>query len=232
MKKKRTQEQIEKSKEYHKEYFKKWRLRNIKSLKEKARNYNKEYIQRPEVRKRRSEYNSKYRKRPEVRARRRKYEQRLEVKERRKRYEANPLRKKRIKEYFCEYYRRPEVRKRRTKKVVERCKVDINFRLTRKLRDRVYQAVVNGNGKKLYTTKELIGCSVEKLREHLENQFKPGMNWDNHSRYGWHIDHIIPCASYDLTDPQQQKECFHYTNLQPLWAHENLSKGSKIPEVI
>ena len=53
------------------------------------------------------------------------------------------------------------------------------------------------------------------------------MSWDNWSIKGWHIDHIRPCSSFDLSDPTQQKECFHYTNLQPLWASENLKKNNK-----
>jgi hypothetical protein len=68
---------------------------------------------------------------------------------------------------------------------------------------------------------------MEKLFAHLEAQFRDGMSWDNYGRYGWHIDHIIPCSSFDLTDTDQQRKCFHYTNLQPLWAHENLSKGPR-----
>lgn len=71
---------------------------------------------------------------------------------------------------------------------------------------------------------ELIGCTVEYLRQHLEQQFQPGMSWDNWSISGWHIDHIRPCASFDLTDPIQQAQCFHYTNLQPLWAKDNMIK--------
>lgn len=76
------------------------------------------------------------------------------------------------------------------------------------------------------TFNELIGCSPDELKKHLENQFQPGMTWDNHGLYGWHIDHIRPCASFDLTDPEQQKQCSHYTNLQPLWAQDNLDKGA------
>jgi HNH endonuclease. len=53
------------------------------------------------------------------------------------------------------------------------------------------------------------------------------MSWDNYGRDGWHIDHIRPCASFDLTDPEQQRQCFHYTNLQPLWAADNIRKGAK-----
>jgi hypothetical protein len=71
----------------------------------------------------------------------------------------------------------------------------------------------------------LLGCSVEVLKVHLAAQFLPGMTWEN---YGdWHIDHIRPCASFDLTQPDQQRACFNYTNLQPLWAKDNLSKGAK-----
>lgn len=72
-----------------------------------------------------------------------------------------------------------------------------------------------------------MGCSTETLKLHLEKQFKPGMTWGNHGVKGWHIDHIKPCASFDLTKPDDQLKCFHYTNLQPLWWHENLSKGDK-----
>ncbi len=54
------------------------------------------------------------------------------------------------------------------------------------------------------------------------------MTWENHGRHGWHIDHIIPCAAFDLTDPEQQKKCFHYTNYQPLYTLENLKKGDRI----
>lgn len=73
--------------------------------------------------------------------------------------------------------------------------------------------------------KELTGCSWQELQDHLTSQFKEGMTWDNHGIHGWHIDHIRPCKSFDLSDPEQQKLCFHYTNLQPLWAHENLEKS-------
>jgi len=83
-------------------------------------------------------------------------------------------------------------------------------------------------GAKENKTVELLGCSIEECKSYLESKFIEGMSWDNHGLYGWHIDHIIPCASFDLTDPAQQQKCFHYTNLQPLWAEENLKKGCKI----
>jgi hypothetical protein len=72
---------------------------------------------------------------------------------------------------------------------------------------------------------KLLGCDLQWLIAWLEIQFQPGMTWDNLGQ-GWHVDHKKPCASFDLNDRQQQKLCFHWTNLQPLWAVDNLSKGA------
>ena len=105
-------------------------------------------------------------------------------------------------------------------------KTDPNFRLANNLRGRVRQAL-NGKGKSKNTLK-LLGCSVVFLKKYLENQFQAGMSWNNYGYNGWHIDHILPCASFDLSDPKQQQKCFHYSNLQPLWAKDNISKGAKI----
>jgi len=85
------------------------------------------------------------------------------------------------------------------------------------------------NSKKLIKnnkTFEIVGCSPKLLKEHIEKQFKEGMSWDNYGLYGWHIDHIIP-LSLAKTEEEVYKLC-HYTNLQPLWAKENLSKSNKI----
>ena len=104
-----------------------------------------------------------------------------------------------------------------------RRKTDINFRIKCNIRSRIYVAL--NRGIKSAHTMELLGCSIEEVKQHLEKQFKPGMSWDNHGK--WHIDHIKPCCSFDLTKPEEQRVCFHYSNLQPLWAEENLSKGGK-----
>ncbi len=74
----------------------------------------------------------------------------------------------------------------------------------------------------------LLGCSVDVCRKWIEDRFLPGMSWENYGHSTWHIDHIQPCSSFDLTNPEQQKLCFHYTNLQPLWATDNLTKQDKI----
>ena len=83
------------------------------------------------------------------------------------------------------------------------------------------------NNQKYGNTIKLIGCSIEQLKQHLESKFKLDMSWNNYGIYGWHIDHIKPCASFDLSKPSEQRKCFHYTNLQPLWAIDNLKKGMK-----
>ena len=100
---------------------------------------------------------------------------------------------------------------------------NINYKLRCNLSNRIYDAVKNNRKSK--RTMELLGCSIKYLKQHLFEQFQEGMSWDNYGE--WHIDHIRPCASFDLSDPKQQQECFHYTNLQPLWAFDNQSKGSK-----
>ena len=121
------------------------------------------------------------------------------------------------------YHQRPEVKDRRNKQVKERLKTDVNFRLKNNLRRRLHQAL--NSHTKSASTLALLGCSVDHLKKHLEKQFQPGMTWKEKGKI--HIDHIIPCASFDLCDPIQQKQCFHYSNLQPLWAQVNMSKGDK-----
>lgn len=79
---------------------------------------------------------------------------------------------------------------------------------------------------------DLVGCSTQHLPEHLEAQFKHGMNWQNLGvgKGHWNIDHRVPCAAFDLTDPKQQHICFHWTNLQPMWALDNMRKGAKLTQ--
>jgi hypothetical protein len=81
-----------------------------------------------------------------------------------------------------------------------------------------------GRINKHHSAIELLGCSIEFYKQHLEQQFKPDMTWENHGEL-WEIDHIKPCAAFDLTDVNQQKECFNYINTQPLYYSENRSKG-------
>lgn len=119
-----------------------------------------------------------------------------------------------------------EEREYRRLYVSRRIKTDINYRIRHFLRNRIKHALKHV--KKSKRTEQLVGCSIDYLRNHIEAQFNYGMSWENHSQHGWHIDHKKPCASFDLSDPEQQEICFHYTNLQPLWAEENRRKRDTI----
>ena len=123
---------------------------------------------------------------------------------------------------------RQKNKKRDKDRQMERYKTDPNFRLRVLLRRRIADCIMRKKMSRIYPSMELLGTDIGTARKHLEKQFKNGMTWENHGNNGWHIDHIIPCSSFDLTDPEQQKKCFHYTNLQPLWWKENISKGGKI----
>lgn len=101
---------------------------------------------------------------------------------------------------------------------------DINFRLRRRLRTRVYHALTGYQ--KAATTMELVGCSLEDLKMYLEAQFEPGMTWENYGQ--WHVDHVYPLAWVDLSDSAAQRKAFNYLNLRPLWALENVSAGGSI----
>lgn len=104
---------------------------------------------------------------------------------------------------------------------------DINYKMKHNLKRRMNNAI-KGHFKDCSTLK-LLGCNLETVRQHLESKFTEGMSWDNYGK--WHIDHIMPCASFDLSDPEQQRKCFHYTNLQPLWAKDNMQKKDKVPDI-
>jgi len=110
-----------------------------------------------------------------------------------------------------------------TEKYLERRKKDPAFKILTILRSRILD-VLRGHSKS-DTTISMLGCTIEELWIHLERKFTKGMTKENHGE--WHVDHIKPCASFDLTDPEQQAVCFHYTNLQPLWAIDNLKKGAR-----
>lgn len=103
--------------------------------------------------------------------------------------------------------------------------IDPIFKLIKTLRTRLYCALKNKKADKKCRTKQLTGCELPFLKEYLEAKFTEGMSWENHGE--WHLDHIKPCCSFDLKNEEEQKKCFHYTNLQPLWATENLTKGGK-----
>lgn len=102
------------------------------------------------------------------------------------------------------------------------------YRITKTLRDRLYQAVRKAKANKYSHTEELLGIEFKEFVKYIESLWQPGMNWENygHGNGKWVLDHIIPCASFDLLNEAEQKKCFHYTNIQPLWFEPNARKNS------
>ena len=113
----------------------------------------------------------------------------------------------------------------------ERRQRDINYRLICCLRKRITGCLAryrSGIAVNHQHARELIGCSMEELKKHLEHRFIPGMSWENYGVKGWHMDHIVPCCQFNMLDPFQVKQCFHYTNMQPLWAIDNIRKNGRL----
>lgn len=102
---------------------------------------------------------------------------------------------------------------------------DPHWRMTHNLRQRIRKALKGIS--KSAATFDLIGCDYSTFRTYIESLWQLGMTWDNYGYRGWHIDHIKPCASFDLINPEQQRKCFHYSNLQPLWRVDNQRKGAR-----
>lgn len=124
--------------------------------------------------------------------------------------------------YHGESYRKRAAEYMRTKR-----RTDPSFAIAERLRARIKTASKRAGAMKSEGTEALTGCTAIELVAWLESQFMDGMSWSN--RGDWHIDHIIPCSAFNLLDDSQQRVAFHYTNLRPLWKHENHRKSSKIP---
>jgi hypothetical protein len=105
-------------------------------------------------------------------------------------------------------------------------KLKPEYVIKRRLQSRLHGLLKYLGVKKYKSTFELVGLSTLELKNYIETKFLPGMSWENRDK--WHIDHIIPCSAFDLTNPEQQKSCFHYTNLQPMWWRENIIKSNKL----
>ena len=137
-------------------------------------------------------------------------------------YETN---KETLKIKYKNYRSSQEIKQKRNDKLRLKRKNDIQYKLKCILRKRLKTALSH-NFKKGSAVNDL-GCTISELKIYLENKFQPGMTWENYGQFGWHIDHIKPLSSFDLTDRKQLLEACHYTNLQPLWWQDNLSKSDK-----
>jgi hypothetical protein len=229
------------TKEYRKEYNKEYHLKNkervdayqaqwykdnIETVREKHNIYYEKNKERIEIR------SKKNRDKPESKAKRKEYsagyylKNKGEVNKREKAWRQNNkdrisrnARQNRLKN--IEHYRKYHAAYARQQR-----RINPRYMMKGRLRARINMALrYFVNEGKRFNTLVYTGCSINFLVKHIEKQFKNGMNWENRNK--WHIDHIKPCANFDLTDTKQQLECFHYTNLQPLWAVENMKKGTR-----
>ena len=110
------------------------------------------------------------------------------------------------------------------KYATEKWKTDINYKISKNLRSRL-RLLIKNNQKAGSAVNDLV-CTIPELKQYIESKFQEGMTWNNWSKHGWHIDHIKPLSSFDLTDREQFLKANHYTNLQPLWANDNWCKAA------
>jgi hypothetical protein len=154
-----------------------------------------------------------------------------------KEYYNNPINKQRKKEYFQEYISNPNNKLKQQiiiKKwfknnpeylkgyMKNRYNNDIEYKIKNNLRSRLYHAIRGTI--KFSSSLKLLGCSIEDLKGYIYTKFLPEMSWENHGEI-WEIDHIIGCTNFDLTNLEEQKKCFHYTNLQPLFKTTEIAKS-------
>lgn len=211
-----------KNKDKIKEYKKLWRIKNSETIKQKKQvNYN---LNKKEILEKQKIYNQG---RKEI------------LKEYKKKYhKCNAEKhKEKSRKYFSENKEKLSQlnklwkinnREAHNKQRRERIKNDKNFMLSLLLRNRVHSALSKN---RIYfkpgsTVKDL-GCPIPEFIVYIESKFTEGMTWENRGLKGWHFDHIKPLSLFDLTDINQFKEACHYTNIQPLWAVDNMKKGNK-----
>jgi|GEM_PF-2158706 len=132
------------------------------------------------------------------------------------------------KERIKKYRNQQHIKKKHQERVKFRKQIDFKFKILESCRIQLCSYVKRSFRKnENLHTKDLIGCTLEELSDHLRKQYQPGMLDENHGSI-WHIDHKIPCSSFDFSDIKQVHQCFHYTNLQPLFVLDNIKKSNKI----
>lgn len=221
--------------EYIKEYERKNKDRISKNRKEYRDNNMEECLKKEKASRRknknqREEYNKRYRKEHKeeicryMKEYRRKNVEEISRKAKEK-YERNRIE---ICQQAREAYQENHDHIRKVKKAYRdrRIEKDILFKLRANIRGRLSYIVKLVKDNMDESSLDFIGCSVLELKKHIEKQFEPGMTWENHGE--WHIDHIVPLSAFDLTKKDHVIFACHYTNLQPLWAEDNLSKGAKL----
>lgn len=205
------------------------RERELKIARDKARV---RYAENPELYRKKSKewkstefgkrYKSEYQKSEKYKAWRRKYRKSESQLAANRKYQKTE--KRRI--WKRDYEKTPKHRAWQRKHEKWRMRNDVDYRIRKQLQVQLHYALNCQHASKSNLTLKLLGCSVTELKAHLETQFKRGMAWCNYGQ--WEIDHKRPCASFDLKKKSQQKKCFHFSNLQPLWRTENRSKGARL----
>lgn len=218
--------------ENRKAYMKQWTLKNKDRLSSQQKNYYQKHKERIKLRVRQWAK----RNRDKCNASNRKWiSQNLEhVRERNKKWsKANPQKSKSSNQKWRNTNREKSRKSNRKWSKANRARINarrlkwwrenLHFRIRSRLGTRVSGAVRRQSTQKAKSTITLLGCSIASFRVYIESKFEPGMTWDN-----IHLDHIIPCALFDLTRPEHQKVCFHFSNYQPLFATDNHSKGARL----
>ena len=200
-------------KEYLKEYHKKRREKNPEKIKKEQREAQKKY-----------QKTKKGKESLKLRVKKWTVKKKLTDPDYFKKYQKNR------EEYFKEYRNNNKIKirefnKKSAKKFYIKTKRIPKYIVLRALRGRLWDVMNSIKIKKNISSRKLLGCSINEFKSYIEKKFKRDMNWENYG--SWHIDHIKPVSKFDLTNEDEQKRCFHYTNLQPLWAKENLQKSNK-----
>ena len=184
---------------------KEYRTKNKEKISKKKAEYNKKNAEKI------AEYNKKYQEK-----------NKHELSKKSKEY------REKNKDHFLEEKRRRYAtydKEKRNEGLRKKYNADIEYKLSVLCSSRIKAAI--GKNEQYGNCKELLGCDIAELKIYLESKFKKGMTWDNYNIKGWHIDHIMPCAAFDFSKEEDQRKCFHYTNMQPLWASENHHKSGK-----
>ena len=166
------------------------------------------------------EHGKEYRARPEI-------QERIKLQNKEKYLKHGPNQKEINSNYY--YANHEIIKKQRRERAVERRRTDINHRIKVRLSNRVKDLLKDLNVKKSSSVLNLVGCSVAEFISHIESQFEPQMSWDNYGKYGWNLDHIVPCALFNLVKDEDQYQCFNFSNQAPRWATTEIaqSHGSK-----
>jgi hypothetical protein len=204
----------------YKEYYQAHRKEQI----EKSRKYRK--LHKKEINEKKHEYYEKNKK--EQIEKSKKYRDIHKEEISRKKHEYYEKNKKTIKSRMQEWRKthKKEIAISTKNNTNRKLKTDINFKLAHYLRNRLRIAIKHSQ--KSGSAVRDLGCSIPEFKLYLESKFQDGMSWKNYGFKGWHIDHIIPLVSFNLQNREEFLKANHYTNLQPMWAGENLEKGKRV----